>query len=294
MLKLHASTKVHTAGSAQALIVSSCGEHMAILGIGAEAHRRLSSRRTAEIVADELRQQIIDGKLADGDLLPGQKQLVEHFNVSLVSVREALRILETEGLVSVRRGNRGGAVVHAPAKSSAAYMLGLVLQSDSVPMADLRIALKELEPSCAALAAQRPDRATTLVPELVKSNELLADSLDDPEKFSEIGREFHHVLAHGCGNHTMIVVMGSLEALWTSQEGEWFGRAREANAFPTPAKRRAALNAHVKITEAIADGDVDRARRLAYKHIGDAHTHALPESDQRIRAHSPQAMSRRG
>jgi DNA-binding transcriptional regulator YhcF (GntR family) len=77
---------------------------MAILGIGAEAHRRLSSRRTAEIVADELRQQIIDGRLADGDLLPGQKQLVEHFNVSLVSVREALRILETEGLVSVNVG----------------------------------------------------------------------------------------------------------------------------------------------------------------------------------------------
>lgn len=266
---------------------------MAILGIGAEAHRRLSSRRTAEIVADELRQQIIDGRLADGDLLPGQKQLVEYFNVSLVSIREALRILETEGLVSVRRGNRGGAVVHAPVKSSAAYMLGLVLQSDSVPITDLRTALKELEPSCAALAALRPDRATTLVPELIQSNQALAENLGDPETFSEIGRQFHHVLARGCGNHTMVVVMGSLEALWTSQEGEWFGRAKEDNAFPAPAKRRAALNSHVMITEAIADGDVDRARRLAYKHISDAHTHALPESDQRIRAHSPQAMSRR-
>jgi GntR family transcriptional regulator, transcriptional repressor for pyruvate dehydrogenase complex len=268
---------------------------MTILGIGAEAHRRLSSRRTAEIVADELRQQIIDGKLADGDLLPGQKQLVEHFNVSLVSVREALRILETEGLVSVRRGNRGGAVVHAPAKSSAAYMLGLVLQSDSVPVLDLRTALTELEPSCAALAALRPDRATTLIPQLVASNENLADNLDDPEKFSEIGREFHHILAHGCGNNTMVVVMGSLEALWTSQEGEWFASARQDNAFPSVAKRRAALNAHVKITEAIEEGDVEKARRLAYKHIGDAHTHALPAAaDQRIQAHSPQAMSRRG
>ena len=266
---------------------------MTILGIGAEAHRRLSSRRTAEIVADELRQQIIDGRLSDGDLLPGQKQLVAHFNVSLVSVREALRILETEGLVSVRRGNRGGAVVHAPAKSSAAYMLGLVLQSDSVPVTDLRTALKELEPSCAALAALRPDRTATLVPELIQSNEDLAGNLHDPEKFSEIGREFHHVLARGCGNHTMIVVMGSLEALWTSQEGEWFDRAKDENAFPTPARRRAALNAHVKMTEAIAAGDVDRARRLASKHINDAHTHALPASDQRIRAHSPQAMSRR-
>ena len=271
----------------------SCWEHMTILGIGAEAHRRLSSRRTAEIVADELRRQIIDGRLADGDLLPGQKQLVEQLNVSLVSVREALRILETEGLVSVRRGNRGGAVVHAPAKSGAAYMLGLVLQSDSVPVTDLRTALAELEPSCAALAALRPDRATTLVPELIQSNETLADNLGDPEKFSEIGREFHHQLARGCGNATMVAVMGSLEALWISQEGEWFDRAKDENAYPTPAKRRAALNAHVKMTAAIADGDVDLARRLAYRHIGDAHTHALPEiPDQRIRAMSPQASSR--
>ena len=264
-----------------------------MLGIGTEAHRRLSSRRTAEIVADELRQQIIDGSLGDGDLLPGQKQLVEYFNVSLVSVREALRILETEGLVSVRRGNRGGAVVHAPAKNSAAYMLGLVLQSDSVPITDLRTALTELEPSCAALAARRPDRAKTLIPQLISSNEALADNLDDPDKFSEIGREFHHILAHGCGNHTMLVVMGSLEALWTSQEGQWFESAKEGNIYPTLAKRRSALNAHIKLTEAIADGDVDRARRLAYKHIAEAHTHAATDSDQRIRAHSPQVLTRR-
>ena len=92
----------------------------------------------------------------------------------------------------------------------------------------------------------------------------------------------------------MVVVMGSLEALWTSQEGEWFANAKQENAFPPAPKRRAALNAHLKITEAIAEGDVDRARRLAYKHIGDAHTNAPPASDARIQAHSPQAMSRRG
>src|SRR5947199_9149186 len=106
---------------------------MTTLGIGAEARRRLSARRTAEIVADELRRQIIDGELADGDLLPRQEVLVEQFNVSLFSLRAALRILETEGLVSVRRGNRCGAVVHAPRKSSAPSMLGLRQQSEAVP-----------------------------------------------------------------------------------------------------------------------------------------------------------------
>ena len=82
-----------------------------------------------------------------------------------------MRILETEGLVSVRRGNRGGAVVHAPAKASAAYMLGLLLQSDYVPLADLGTALQELEPMCAALAAKRPDRGETLVPKLKELND---------------------------------------------------------------------------------------------------------------------------
>src|ERR1700675_4512433 len=156
---------------------------MTALGIGPDARRRLSAPRIAEIVADELRRQIIDGDLADGDLLPRQEVLVEQFNVSLVSLREALRILETEGLVSVRRGNRGGAVVHAPAKSSAAYMLGLVLQSDSVPLTDLGLALQELEPSCAAFPAQSADRATTLIPELNNINALAEEHLDDASRF---------------------------------------------------------------------------------------------------------------
>ncbi len=149
---------------------------MTTLGMGPDARRRLSAPRIAEIVADELRRQIIDGELADGDLLPRQEVLVEQFNVSLISLREALRILETEGLVSVRRGNRGGAIVHAPAKTSAAYMLGLLLQSESVEVADLGMALQELEPACAALAAQRRDRADTLVPQLKQINDSMAEN----------------------------------------------------------------------------------------------------------------------
>ena len=137
---------------------------MTTVGVGRETRRRLTSPRIAETVADELRRQIVDGELADGDLLPPQAVLVERFNVSLVSLREALRILETEGLLSVRRGNQGGSVVHAPTKASAAYMLGLVLQSEHVLLSDLGTALRDLEPTCAALAAQRPDRVTTIVP----------------------------------------------------------------------------------------------------------------------------------
>src|SRR6478752_7291137 len=182
---------------------------MRTVGVGRETRRRLTSPRIAETVADELRRQIVDGELADGDLLPPQAVLVERFNVSLVSLREALRILETEGLVSVRRGNRGGAVVHAPAKASAAYMLGLLLQSDTVPLADLATALQELDSMCAALAAKRQDRGDTLVTKLNELNEAMAEHIEDGGRFTEIGSQFHDEIVRGCGNHTMIAVVGS-------------------------------------------------------------------------------------
>ncbi|HEX3545682.1 MAG TPA: FCD domain-containing protein [Mycobacterium sp.] len=267
---------------------------MTSLGIGPEARRRLSARRTAEIVADELRRQIIEGELADGDLLPRQELLVEQFNVSLVSLREALRILETEGLVSVRRGNRGGAVVHAPAKASAAYMLGLLLQSDYVPLGDLGTALQELEPMCAALAARRPDRNDTLVPTLKEINESMAEHIEDGARFTEIGGQFHDELVRGCGNHTMIAVVGSLETLWTGHLNWWARETAARGEYPSMTKRRIALGVHTKMTDAIDIGDAERARKLAARHIADTQTFFIAsDPEQRIVALSPQALARR-
>jgi DNA-binding FadR family transcriptional regulator len=267
---------------------------MTTLGIGPEARRRLSARRTAEIVADELRRQIIDGELADGDLLPRQEVLVEQFNVSLVSLREALRILETEGLVSVRRGNRGGAVVHAPAKASAAYMLGLLLQSDYVPLADLGTALQELDPMCAALAAKRPDRAETLVPKLSELNDAMAEHIEDGARFTEIGGQFHDEIVRGCGNHTMIAVVGSLETLWTSHLQWWADETSAKGEYPALSKRRIALGIHTKITDAIEAGDAERARKLSARHLADTQAYFMAEDpERRIVALSPQALARR-
>jgi GntR family transcriptional repressor for pyruvate dehydrogenase complex len=266
---------------------------MTALGSGPEARRRLSAPRIAEIVADELRRQIIDGELADGDVLPRQEVLVEQFNVSLVSLREALRILETEGLVSVRRGNRGGAIVHAPAKTSAAYMLGLLLQSESVVVADLGSALLELEPVCAALAAQRADRADTVVAELKEINDTMRTHLEDGPQFTEIGRRFHDTVVHGCGNKTIIAVVGTLETLWTSHEQQWADESAAMGTYPSLTKRRAVLNTHIKMAEMIEAGDVERARRVAARHLSDTQSHVLAAGPhRRISALSPQALSR--
>ena len=265
---------------------------MRTVGVGRETRRRLTSPRIAETVADELRRQIVDGELADGDLLPPQAVLVERFNVSLVSLREALRILETEGLLSVRRGNQGGSVVHAPTKASAAYMLGLVLQSEHVQLSDLGTALRDLEPTCAALAAQRPDRVTTIVPELQRLNAAMSEKLDDGTLFTDLGRQFHDAVVHGCGKSTVTAVIGSLEALWSSHEQRWAERSAAAGDYPSTAERKAVLKTHTALSDAIELGDPERARRIASRHLADAQTYVLSENGhQRIISTSAHAMA---
>src|SRR5581483_3159921 len=118
---------------------------------------KLGQFRMAEQVADVLRERILTG-LADGAPLPKQDEIVAEFGVSYPSVREALRILETEGLITIRRGNVGGAEVHAPNATTAGYALGLALQATRVSVADLGEALADLEPMTAARCARRSDR----------------------------------------------------------------------------------------------------------------------------------------
>lgn len=267
---------------------------MTTVGVSREARRRLTSPRIAEMVADELRRQIVDGDLADGDLLPPQQVLVERFNVSLVSLREALRILQTEGLISVRRGNQGGAVVHLPTKTSAAYMLGLVLQSQHVPLGDLSTAVRELESTCAALAAQRADRITTIVPELQRINAAMGAELDDGSRFGELGRQFHRALVGECGNATIAAVVGSLEALWSSHEQHRVRDTAEVG-YPSAGERRAVLKTHSALTDAIELGDPELARRIASRHLADAETRAFSaDSAERIVATSASAAAQLG
>lgn len=87
-------------------------------------------------IAAEFRQLIASGQLKAGDPLPVESELVERLGASRGVVREALRILETEGLVEVRRGLGGGPRVRHPSISEAAQGMGIYLQIGDVPVLD--------------------------------------------------------------------------------------------------------------------------------------------------------------
>lgn len=229
--------------------------------------RQLKQPRIAEIVADGLRQRILSGDLEDGAMLPKQEELLAEFGVSPPSIREALRILETEGLITVQRGNVGGAVVHRPQAAKAAYMLGLVLQSRAVSLGELVNAMRKLEPACAAECAMRPDRATTVLPKLRAVLDDGLKNIDDSDAFIGLARKFHIELVANCGNEAMSLVVGALESLWSAQVNTLAREGARQGSFADQAIRQSMADEHERLYRLIAEGDargVEQAMRDHY------------------------------
>lgn len=243
---------------------------------------QLRQPRLADMVAAVLRERIVDGKLRDGDLLPKQDELLEEFRISRPSLREALRILESEGLLTVRRGNVGGSVVEAPTPESSAYMFGLVLQSRKGTVAELAQAIQHIEPITASLCASREDREDTVVPQLHTNITDCEDALSDGPAFTALARRFHEEMVAACGNQTFILMVGALESLWSEQEAQWAERAQSAGRYPEERYRRDVLSAHKAILTAISGGQADKAARLARRHLEESQLYALAEGGDKV------------
>ena len=232
-------------------------------------------QRLAETVADHMRAQILDGTLTDGSLLPKEDELRGLFPVSKPTFREAMRILESEGLVTVRRGNVGGAVVHRPTARHVAYTLGMVLASTGVTIDQVAAALREIEPACAAMCAQRRDRKREVVPELRRLHQRYLDSIDHLVEVVGWSRTFHESLVSLCGNAPLIVTAGALESMWSAHEKGWASRIAEDDPVHM-SERLAAAAVHEKIIELIAKGDAEGVRHVAAEHLSHAQRNPTP------------------
>jgi GntR family transcriptional repressor for pyruvate dehydrogenase complex len=226
------------------------------------------------MVANSLRDAILSGELS---VVPRLEDLIARYDVGLPAVREAMRILETEGLITMRRGNVGGADVHLPTDSRVAYMVSLVLQSKAAELADVGAALRQLEPLCAAMCAQRPDRNETVVPELRAVVAEQGDAIGDRPRTMELTDRFHEVIVRRCGNDTMIVVVGALERVWANHASDVYSNDP---VDPAPAIWRASVREHQQIVTAIEKGD-QRVARLAAKHLEATHAYMSNVDDRR-------------
>lgn len=166
--------------------------------------------KTAELIATNLRRQIVRGDLKTGETLPPESNLMEQFGVSRPTLREAFRILEAESLIGVRRGARGGARVLEPDPKIAARHVGLLLQLQGATLQDVYEARMVTEPACTRLLARR--RSEKDVADLRaqaerfhKLGERGLEATPDRAVWSRTSYHFHEMIMHRCGNKTLAV-----------------------------------------------------------------------------------------
>jgi GntR family transcriptional repressor for pyruvate dehydrogenase complex len=169
------------------------------------------SPKTAELVAGTLRRMVVDGQLKDGDFLPNEAELMAHFAVSRPTLREAVRVLESERLVEVRRGSRTGARVRVPGPEIVARPAGLLLELSGATIADVMVARAGIEPTAARLLAE--SGRTEAFDELEKMAAEHIPSGWQSDRLAQTTGDFHRRMVELSGNATLAIIAGMLHEI---------------------------------------------------------------------------------
>lgn len=225
--------------------------------------RQVRVPKTAELIAAALRRRIIRREIQPGDALPSESSLMEQFGVSRPTLREAYRVLESEGLINVRRGAHGGAQVAAPDAEVAARYTGLILEYREASLADVHRASAVLEPPCARSLANKHTPAA--LGRLRAAVEAEKSALDDPMALVDAQDAFHSLLVELAGNQTLSLLSGMLR--YVVEHGNATRLADVLGSEAHRSRSRKAHRAHVRLVDLIAAGKADEAEKLWARHI---------------------------
>lgn len=217
-----------------------------------------SSPKAAEVVARAILEDICANELKKGDPLLLEAAMMDQYQAGRGSVREALRILETQGLVTLKPGRSGGAFVRSADSNHLGRTLTLFLQMLGATYNDVAMCMQVFGPKIAELAALNPDRETAarkLAQALETDRCNFTVSADVvPERLLD----FHHTLNSLCGNPVLGLLMDTVESIIVNH----------IIHLTPPEDRRPWFHAdHEDIAEAIIAGHSDRARALYAEHL---------------------------
>ncbi len=212
--------------------------------------------RAFQRIAVKIREDVFAGRRKPGDRLPNEAAIAESFGVSRPAVREALRVLELEGVVRVEHGFRGGAFVASGGTQHVSRALETMLRLERLDRSELYTARRHLEPVVARLAAAAVDDET---------REALWQNVAEAERRVAAGRpafptnaEFHALVARGCGNRILTLMTDALLELL---------RTVETRTPSDVAANREACAAHRAIATALTERDADGAEREMAGHL---------------------------
>lgn len=208
-----------------------------------------------ETLAEMLRTQILNGKIGPGQALPNERELVEQSGLSRGSVREALRVLETQGLVSTRVGRNGGRIAVQSSTDTVKSSLDHFIRGQQVPFPVLMETVEALEPSLARLAAIHRDDADIAALQLA-SKKLRATTT--PARFLAANSGWHSAMAQASHNPILTAIYHTLGAGLLDPHVAGFASAEI---------RLAVVQAVAKVEAAIVAGDGEAAKRRMERHV---------------------------
>jgi DNA-binding FadR family transcriptional regulator len=213
--------------------------------------------KVSEVVARDIVHRIVQQGLQPGAALPAEAVMLQDYDVGRASLREALRLLEVHGLLSIRPGPGGGPVVAPLTSADFGRMATLYFQATGTTFRELVEARLVMEPVMARLAAQRrdPDTLRQLAESMQATTE--ADRVDDLA-WLRTSTDFHGVISGMSGNHVLDLFGRAIKDIYSDRV--------TGTLFPASARVRI-RDAHNGIAQAIRRGEAPRAERLMREHM---------------------------
>jgi DNA-binding FadR family transcriptional regulator len=218
---------------------------------------RLRVSTAAETMADALRSGILSGEIARGSMLPTERELAGESGISRGSVREALKTLAIEGLVSSKVGRHGGYLVQEPPREAVINSLDVFIRGRGIEQNSLLEVRAVIEPECAALAAKRRNAGT--LESLRDLTSRMAGFTEDIPAFLDHNIGWHVAIAEASGN---LVLSSVMTAISTN-----IRTATSITDYASAEMMRAAQHLHEGVLAAIVEGDAEAAHRRMRRHI---------------------------
>jgi GntR family transcriptional repressor for pyruvate dehydrogenase complex len=152
----------------------------------------MEAPKASDMLANELRERILSGEHPDGTQLPPERELVAQTRMSRTTVREALRILEAQGLIKIKAGRTGGAFIQQQGEESVARSLELRIRSRHIGLESIHETREAIEPACARLAAV--NRTVADLRDLGAANDAMA-AAGDLDEFLRSNVDWHVAVA---------------------------------------------------------------------------------------------------
>jgi GntR family transcriptional regulator, transcriptional repressor for pyruvate dehydrogenase complex len=228
-----------------------------IAGTGADLFKRVSVERVSQVIVDQIKLLVREGKLSNGDRLPSERDLCQRFGVSRVTVREALRVLEASGLIEIRVGARGGAFVSSPTKERLGAGLADLMSLSPLTPAHVTEARTVIEVGILPLVVERATDAD--IASLRRMVEEAHDALDRDAYTMNLSAAFHVGVAV-CAHNPAI------ETLVHSFHGPMLLSLRQAQGV-APAMGRRGTDEHAALVDAIEARDTEGAIKVMTTHL---------------------------